>query len=148
MNGRECEITANRKDILEHDGLCMSYCSFGKCDFHFTMWFAAISFRNEDLEKHPQKVHDDFLPIKVKDEVRLADYVYRIIIPSEYKEQLMTIIPSEGSWFCAFLCNFVILLSTAFFDVLAYLVKWYLEKEEADKINRRIAAYAFSLVST
>ena len=141
MNGRECEITANRKDILEHDGLCMSYCSFGKCDFHFTMWFAAISFRNEDLEKHPQKVHDDFLPIKVKDEVRLADYVYRIIIPSEYKEQLMTIIPSEGRWFCAFLCNFVILLSTAFFDVLAYLVKWYLEKEEADKINRRIAEH-------
>lgn len=141
MNGRECEITANRKDILEHDGLCMSYCSFGKCNFHFTMWFAAISFRNEDLEKHPQKVLDDFLPIKVKDEVRLADYVYRIIIPSEYKEQLMTIIPSEGSWFCAFLCNFVILLSTAFFDVLAYLVKWYLEKEEADKINRRIAEH-------
>lgn len=33
---------------------------------------------------------------------------------------------------------FAILLSTAFFDVLAYLVKWYLEKEEADKINRRI----------
>ena len=27
------------------------------------------------------------------------------------------------------------------FDVLAYLVKWYLEKEEADKINRRIAKH-------
>lgn len=36
---------------------------------------------------------------------------------------------------------FAILLSTAFFDVLAYLVKWYLEKEEADKINRRIAEH-------
>lgn len=34
-----------------------------------------------------------------------------------------------------------ILVSTAFFDVLSYLVKWYLEKEEADKINRRIAEY-------
>lgn len=33
---------------------------------------------------------------------------------------------------------FAILISTAFFDVLAYLVKWYLEKEEADKINRKI----------
>lgn len=31
-----------------------------------------------------------------------------------------------------------ILFSVAFFDVLAYLIKWYLEKEEADKINRRI----------
>ena len=32
-----------------------------------------------------------------------------------------------------------ILISTAFFDVLSYLVKWYLEKEEADKINQKIA---------
>ena len=31
-----------------------------------------------------------------------------------------------------------ILISTAVCDVLSYLVKWYLEKEEADKINRRI----------
>ena len=31
-----------------------------------------------------------------------------------------------------------ILISTAFFDVLSYLIKWYLEKEEAAKINRRI----------
>ena len=32
-----------------------------------------------------------------------------------------------------------ILISAAVCDVLSYLVKWYLEKEEADKINRRIA---------
>lgn len=31
-----------------------------------------------------------------------------------------------------------ILISTAFFDVLSYLIKWYLEKEEADKINMKI----------
>lgn len=31
-----------------------------------------------------------------------------------------------------------ILISTAFFDVLSYLIKWYLEKEEADKINQKI----------
>lgn len=31
-----------------------------------------------------------------------------------------------------------ILFSVAFFDILSYLIKWYLEKEEADKINRRI----------
>ena len=34
-----------------------------------------------------------------------------------------------------------ILISTAFFDVLSYIVKWYLEKEEADKINRKIAEH-------
>ena len=32
-----------------------------------------------------------------------------------------------------------ILVSTAVCDAVSYLVKWYLEKEEADKINRRIA---------
>ena len=32
-----------------------------------------------------------------------------------------------------------IMISTAVCDVLSYLVKWYLEKEEADKINQRIA---------
>lgn len=36
-------------------------------------------------------------------------------------------------------CNFAI--NSVFFDVLAYLIKWYLEKEEADKINRRIAEH-------
>lgn len=34
-----------------------------------------------------------------------------------------------------------ILISTAFFDVLSYLIKWYLEKGEADKINRRLQEY-------
>ena len=34
-----------------------------------------------------------------------------------------------------------ILISTAVCDVVSYLVKWYLEKEEADKINRRIAEH-------
>lgn len=31
-----------------------------------------------------------------------------------------------------------ILFSVAFFEVLSYLIKWYLEKEEADKINRKL----------
>ena len=31
-----------------------------------------------------------------------------------------------------------VLVSTAFFEVLSYVIKWYLEKEEADKINKRI----------
>ena len=40
---------------------------------------------------------DGFLPVKVKDEVKLADYVYMIIIPSEYKEQLMKVMPEQLS---------------------------------------------------
>lgn len=31
-----------------------------------------------------------------------------------------------------------IMVSTAFFEVLSYLIKWYLEKGEADRVNRRI----------
>jgi hypothetical protein len=52
-------------------------------------------FRYDELEKHPQAVHDGFLPIKVKDEVNLADYVYMIIIPIEYKNQIMEVLPEE-----------------------------------------------------
>ena len=33
----------------------------------------------------------------------------------------------------------LVVLEIAMCAVLSYLVKWYLEKEEADKINRRIA---------
>ena len=40
---------------------------------------------------------DGFLPVKVKDEVKLADYVYMIIIPSEYKEQIMEVMPEQLS---------------------------------------------------
>ncbi len=29
-----------------------------------------------------------------------------------------------------------IIFSTAFFDILSYLLKWFLEKEEVDKINK------------
>lgn len=52
-------------------------------------------FVYDDLEKHPQAVHDGFLPLKVKDAVDLDAYVYRIVIPSEYKEQVKAVLP-EG----------------------------------------------------
>ncbi len=52
-------------------------------------------FKYDELEKHPRATHDGFLPIKVKDEVKLTDYVYRIIIPSEYKKQIMEVLPEE-----------------------------------------------------
>ena len=42
-------------------------------------------------------VHDGFLPIKVKDEVELADYVYMIVIPFEYKDQIMKVMPEKLS---------------------------------------------------
>ena len=54
-------------------------------------------FSYDNLEKHPQAVHDGFLPIKVKDAVDLNAYVYMIVIPSEYKEQIAEVLPKELS---------------------------------------------------
>lgn len=54
-------------------------------------------FKYDDLDKHPLAAHDGFLPIKVKDEVKLADYVYMIVIPSEYKKQIMEVLPEQLS---------------------------------------------------
>ena len=54
-------------------------------------------FKYDELNKHPQAVHDGFLPIKVKDEVNLDNYVYMIVIPSEYKEQIMEVMPEQLS---------------------------------------------------
>ena len=54
-------------------------------------------FKYDDLEKHPLAVHDGFLPVKVKDEVKLADYVHMIVIPSEYRKQIMEVMPEKLS---------------------------------------------------
>lgn len=40
---------------------------------------------------------DGFLPVKVKDEVKLANYVHMIVIPSEYKDQIMKVMPEKLS---------------------------------------------------
>ena len=52
-------------------------------------------FKYDDLIKHPNATFDGVLPIKVKDEVILKDYVYKIIIPLKLKEQLENYIPLE-----------------------------------------------------
>ena len=43
-------------------------------------------FRYDDIIRHPKAVFDGVLPLKVKDEVVLKDYVYGIIIPYVFKE--------------------------------------------------------------
>lgn len=52
-------------------------------------------FEYEKLDMHPNSIHDGFLPMKVRDEVYLADYVYAIIIPAEYKDNIANIIPAN-----------------------------------------------------
>lgn len=50
-------------------------------------------FDYDCLDKHPNAIHDGFLPLKVKHEIRLDEYVYAIIIPQDYKEQIENIVP-------------------------------------------------------
>lgn len=52
-------------------------------------------FKYDRLIKHPNAVCDGGLPMKVKDEIVLRDWVEQIIIPTECKEQLNPSIPRD-----------------------------------------------------
>lgn len=51
-------------------------------------------FRYETLAAHPNAVFDGVLPMKIRDELSLSDTVYRIVIPSVYRERLSPVIPA------------------------------------------------------
>ena len=52
-------------------------------------------FKFDDIIKHPNAVMDGFLPLKIKDELNLSEWVYAIIIPTIYKSKLETTIPDH-----------------------------------------------------
>lgn len=52
-------------------------------------------FEYEQLVKHPNAVCDGVLPMKVKDEIILSDWVYKIVIPRKLKNKLEIYIPDE-----------------------------------------------------
>jgi len=52
-------------------------------------------FKYDVLSNHPAGVRDGVLPIKVKDEVILKDWVYAIIIPEEHKTLFESHIPDD-----------------------------------------------------
>ena len=52
-------------------------------------------FKYEQLLTHPNAICDGVLPMKVKDEVNLIDWVYKIGIPMKLKERLELFIPFE-----------------------------------------------------
>ena len=51
-------------------------------------------FRYDELLKHPNAVSDGVLPMKVKDEIIISDWVYKIVIPMKLKNDLALYIPS------------------------------------------------------
>ena len=52
-------------------------------------------FKYEQLLKHPKAICDGVLPMKVKDEIVLSDWVYKIVIPMKLKEKLESHVPFE-----------------------------------------------------
>lgn len=52
-------------------------------------------FKYEDLIYHPMCIFDGVLPMKVKDEVILKDWIYKIVVPLEEKEQIEIYIPDK-----------------------------------------------------
>ena len=52
-------------------------------------------FKYDELVKHPKAIFDGVLPMKVKDELILADWVYAIIVPTYLKEDVEPVIPGN-----------------------------------------------------
>jgi len=44
---------------------------------------------------HPNVTFDGVLPMKIKDELQLSDWVYKIVIPTKVKYELEKYIPDE-----------------------------------------------------
>ena len=54
-------------------------------------------FKYDKLVKHPQVVFDRVLPMKVKDEIVLKDWVEAIVIPTELREIIEVAVPKDLS---------------------------------------------------
>jgi len=52
-------------------------------------------FKYEQLATHPNVIYDGVLPMKVKDEIILRDWVYKIVIPTKLKNKLETYVPDD-----------------------------------------------------
>lgn len=61
---------------------------------HFTPGIR-FYFKYDELIRHPGAVFDGVLPLKVKDEIQLADWVHRIIIPTALRRNVEQYIPAE-----------------------------------------------------
>ncbi|MBQ8525497.1 MAG: phosphate ABC transporter ATPase [Clostridia bacterium] len=52
-------------------------------------------FKYDQLVKHPNTICDGVLPMKVKDEIILSHWVYKIVIPIKKKDKLEKYIPDD-----------------------------------------------------
>lgn len=75
-------------------------------------------FEYDRLAKHPKRIFDGVLPMKVMDEVKLGDWVYKIVIPEELKSKISAYIPEE-------LKDRIIYLNNDCKDIYAWTEKIY-----------------------
>ena len=61
---------------------------------HFTPG-VRFFFRYDDLIRHPGAAFDGVLPLKVKNEIVLSEWVLAIIVPADYRQTLDPHIPAE-----------------------------------------------------
>lgn len=52
-------------------------------------------FKYDELIKYPKATYDGVLPLKVKDEIELTDWVYRIVVPMEQKAKIENAVPDS-----------------------------------------------------
>ena len=56
---------------------------------------ARFYFRYEDIISHPKYTFDGYHPAKIKDELKLADYLYACVIPEQYRSMFESLIKSD-----------------------------------------------------
>jgi len=52
-------------------------------------------FRYDDITRHPGYVFDGYHPVKIKDELVLADWLYACIVPEQHENDLKNIVAPE-----------------------------------------------------
>ena len=62
-------------------------------------------FRYNTLIRHPKAVQEGVLPLKVKDEIVLKDWIHAVVIPEIYRDQTIGHIPDTLSGKVHYLIN-------------------------------------------
>jgi len=67
-------------------------------DEDLSMYFSPgvrFYFKYDELIKHPNSICDGVLPMKVKDEIILNEWIYKIVIPAKLRDKLEMYIPDN-----------------------------------------------------
>lgn len=107
---------------------------------HFTPG-VRFYFEYETLRRHPAAIHDGVLPLKVKDEVRLSDWVHAIVIPEHERTELESLVPQNLRGRVLYIAN-----DTA--DIWAWTQKVYAAVRDATPAARNDARPASRTATT